>query len=196
MKLDADGSRSDGLSTNVLPQAIAIGCIHMGTITGKLNGVIPAHTPSGWRKEKASTSVDTWSEYSPFRSCGRPHAYSTTSSPRMISPLASSTTLPCSEAISRASSSMRASTRLRNANMTFARHVAPRLERGLGGGDRGIDVGRLGQQDLGLLLARRRIPDRRGAVRVAGGRAPGDAVLDAPEGRRAHGVLSTRWAGV
>jgi hypothetical protein len=24
-----------------LPQAIAIGCIHIGTITGKLNGVIP-----------------------------------------------------------------------------------------------------------------------------------------------------------
>ena len=49
-KFDAEGSRSVGLSTNVLPQAIATGCIHIGTITGKLNGVIPAQTPSGWRK--------------------------------------------------------------------------------------------------------------------------------------------------
>ena len=42
-RVDADGSRSDGLSTNVLPHAIAIGCIHIGTMTGKLNGVMPAH---------------------------------------------------------------------------------------------------------------------------------------------------------
>ena len=47
----ADGSRSDGLSTNVLPQAIALGNIHSGTIAGKLNGVIPATTPSGSRTE-------------------------------------------------------------------------------------------------------------------------------------------------
>jgi hypothetical protein len=38
-----------GLSTNVFPVAIAIGCIHNGTMIGKLNGVIPAHTPSGCR---------------------------------------------------------------------------------------------------------------------------------------------------
>ena len=43
MKLDADGSRSLGLSTNVFPVAIAIGCIHSGTMAGKLNGVMPAH---------------------------------------------------------------------------------------------------------------------------------------------------------
>ena len=42
---DADGSRSLGLSTNVLPQAMATGYIHIGTITGKLNGVMPATTP-------------------------------------------------------------------------------------------------------------------------------------------------------
>ena len=53
------GSRSEGLSTNVLPVAIAIGCIHSGTMIGKLNGVIPTHTPSGWRKECRSTSVET-----------------------------------------------------------------------------------------------------------------------------------------
>src|SRR3978361_1058903 len=50
-KLEHDGSRSLGLSTNVLPHAIAIGYIHIGTIAGKLNGVMPATTPSGWRHE-------------------------------------------------------------------------------------------------------------------------------------------------
>src|SRR4249920_2944499 len=48
---DADGSFSEGLSTKQLPHAIAGAHIHMGTIAGKLNGVIPATTPSGWRIE-------------------------------------------------------------------------------------------------------------------------------------------------
>ena len=51
MRIDADGSFSDGFRTNVLPQAIAIANIHIGTIAGKLNGVMPATTPSGWRIE-------------------------------------------------------------------------------------------------------------------------------------------------
>jgi len=46
---DADGSFSEGLRTNALPHAIAVANIHIGTIAGKLNGVIPATTPSGWR---------------------------------------------------------------------------------------------------------------------------------------------------
>ena len=41
------GTFSLGLSTNVLPQAMAMGYIHNGTIAGKLNGVMPAQTPSG-----------------------------------------------------------------------------------------------------------------------------------------------------
>src|SRR4051794_41509649 len=49
MYTDADGSFSDGFRTNVLPQAIELANIHIGTIAGKLNGVIPAVTPSGWR---------------------------------------------------------------------------------------------------------------------------------------------------
>ncbi len=36
---------------NALPQASALANIHIGTIAGKLNGVIPATTPSGWRIE-------------------------------------------------------------------------------------------------------------------------------------------------
>jgi hypothetical protein len=45
----AEGSFSEGLSTKAFPQAIAGAHIHMGTIAGKLNGVIPATMPSGWR---------------------------------------------------------------------------------------------------------------------------------------------------
>ncbi len=45
----AEGSFSDGFSTKVFPQAMAMGYIHMGTIAGKLNGVMPATTPRGWR---------------------------------------------------------------------------------------------------------------------------------------------------
>ena len=48
---EADGSFSDGFSTKQLPHAIAGAHIHMGTIAGKLNGVMPATTPSGCRIE-------------------------------------------------------------------------------------------------------------------------------------------------
>ena len=75
---------------------MATGYIHIGTIAGKLNGVMPAHTPSGCRKEKTSTSVEAWSEYSPLSSCGIPQANSITSRPRCTSPAASESTLPCS----------------------------------------------------------------------------------------------------
>ena len=48
---EADGSFSLGLRMNALPQAIALAHIHSGTMAGKLNGVMPATTPSGWRIE-------------------------------------------------------------------------------------------------------------------------------------------------
>src|SRR3954454_23015064 len=48
VQFDAEGSFSEGFSTNVFPHAIAGAHIHIGTMTGKLNGVIPATTPSGW----------------------------------------------------------------------------------------------------------------------------------------------------
>jgi hypothetical protein len=44
-----------------LPQAIATGNIHIGTMQGKLNGVMPATTPSGWRIVQLSMPVETWS---------------------------------------------------------------------------------------------------------------------------------------
>ncbi len=96
MRIEAEGTFSDGLRMKLLPQAIAIGNIHSGTITGKLNGVIPAQTPTGWRMVWVSTWVPTSCEYSPFRSCGMPQANSTTSMPRCTEPIASSSVLPCS----------------------------------------------------------------------------------------------------
>src|SRR5258707_1138623 len=72
VKNDADGSFSDGLRMNVLPVASAGAHIHIGTIAGKLNGVMPATTPSGWRIEYTSTPVEACSVMPPFRSCGKP----------------------------------------------------------------------------------------------------------------------------
>jgi len=56
-RIAADGSFSLGLRMKLLPQAMAIGNIHSGTMAGKLNGVMPATTPSGWRISRTSTPV-------------------------------------------------------------------------------------------------------------------------------------------
>ena len=111
---EAEGSRSDGFRMKQLPAASATGNIHIGTMAGKLNGVMPATTPSGWRREWLSTRVPTFSVTSPFSNCGAAVANSTTSAPRWISPLASDSTLPCSEVMTAASSSVRASRMPRN----------------------------------------------------------------------------------
>ena len=105
----------------MLPHAIATGNIHIGTIAGKLNGVMPAQTPTGWRCDQLSTSVPTFSLNSPFSICGMPQANSTTSVPRMTSPRASDSTLPCSTVISRASSSVCSSSSALKRNMIRAR---------------------------------------------------------------------------
>ncbi len=96
IKSATEGSRSDGLRMNVLPDAIAIANIQAGTIIGKLNGVIPAQTPSGWRIEYVSTVRETFSLNWPLSACGNAHAKSMTSSARATSPSASCTILPCS----------------------------------------------------------------------------------------------------
>ncbi len=148
-KFDSDGSRSLGLRTKVLPVAIATGYIHIGTMAGKLNGVIPAQTPSGWRKENRSTPVETWSENSPLSSVGMPQANSMTSRPRCTSPAASDSTLPCSSEMISASSLVRALTSSRNANSTLVRlrqrRLRPRLERGRRGAHGVVDVGGRGR---------------------------------------------------
>ena len=123
IRIDAEGTFSEGLSTNVLPHAIATGNIHNGTMTGKLNGVMPAQTPTGCRTLCVSTRVPTFSECSPFRSCGMPHANSTTSMPRCTEPIASGSVLPCSEVTSAASARWFFFSNSRNACMTRARRI-------------------------------------------------------------------------
>ncbi|MNF66744.1 hypothetical protein D3C84_485410 [compost metagenome] len=59
MNSEALGSVGLGLSTKVLPAASAMGYIHIGTITGKLNGVMPATTPKGWRIVQLSMPRET-----------------------------------------------------------------------------------------------------------------------------------------
>ena len=78
-----------GFRMNALPVARATGCIHIGTITGKLNGQMPATTPTGWRTVWMSTPVAMSNEYSPFSAALMPHAKSRVSRPRWISPRAS-----------------------------------------------------------------------------------------------------------
>ena len=85
----------------MFPHAMAFANIHMGTIAGKLNGVMPATTPSGCRIENTSTPEDTCSLKPPFSRWGAPVANSTFSSPRATSPTASDNTLPCCMVMSR-----------------------------------------------------------------------------------------------
>ncbi|MNR40873.1 hypothetical protein D3C85_1592020 [compost metagenome] len=61
MKSEADGSRSLGFRMKQLPAAMATGNIQHGTMHGKLKGVMPATTPSGWRSVQLSMPVETWS---------------------------------------------------------------------------------------------------------------------------------------
>ena len=57
-----EGTFSEVLSMKVLPQTMESGNIHMGTMAGKLNGVMPTQTPSGWRTEWLSMARPTFSE--------------------------------------------------------------------------------------------------------------------------------------
>ena len=116
-----DGSFSDGFRINVFPHAIATANIQHGIMAGKLNGVIPATTPSGWRMEYTSIPGPAPSVYSPFCKCGIPQANSTTSMPRCTSPRLSATTLPCSDESSSANSSILSSSNCLKRNITRAR---------------------------------------------------------------------------
>ncbi len=116
-----DGSFSEGFKIKVLPQAMATGNIHMGTMTGKLKGVIPTTTPSGCISDQESTPVPTFLECSPFNKCGIPQANSITSSPRVTSPAASLSTFPCSAVIIICNFSRFCSTKSLNLNITRAR---------------------------------------------------------------------------
>ena len=90
-------------------------------MAGKLNGVMPAQTPTGCIMEWLSTPRPTLRECSPLSRWGMPQANSTTSSPRVSSPWASEKTLPCSRLMRRASSSLCCSISSLKRNITRAR---------------------------------------------------------------------------
>ena len=183
MNSDADGSFSDGLSTNVLPQARALANIHIGTIAGKLNGVMPATTPSGWRIEYTSTPVAACSLKPPFIRCGTPQANSMFSSPRATSPIASESTLPCSAVSSDGDLLAVGVDQLAHAEhhlgpLRQARRP-PRREGRLGRRHGGVDLVDRRQVDLARLLAGRRIEHRRRAARGRLDDLAVDPVVDA-----------------
>jgi hypothetical protein len=117
----ASGSCSDGLRTNVFPHAIANGRNHMGTMKGKLKGVIPAKTPIGWRIRSESIPRETSSRLAPCMREGMPVATSTHSIPRRTSPAASLLALPLSRVTSAARSSFRSSSRYLSSKQARAR---------------------------------------------------------------------------
>src|ERR1051326_5169005 len=100
MRTAVRGTLSEGLRTNVLPHAIAMGNIHRGTIIGKLKAVMPTQTPTGYRVDQLSTAVPTRSTVSPIINVGAPQANSMHSIPRSNDPCASSLVLPFSSVIS------------------------------------------------------------------------------------------------
>ena len=116
-KINREGSFSEGFKMKQLPQAIATTNIHIGTMAGKLNGVIPTQIPKGCRILQLSILLPTFSENSPLIKCGTPHINSTTSIPRVIEPIESLITFPCSSVTCAASLSIsltRSSLNLKN----------------------------------------------------------------------------------
>ena len=105
----------------MLPHAIANGRNQNGTIAGKLNGTIAAHTPTGWRTVSASTLRATSSMIEPCMVVGTAHAASTISIMRPTSARASGRVLPISVVTHRASSSRRAVSFSRSVNRRRAR---------------------------------------------------------------------------
>ena len=70
IQMAAHGSFSLGLRTTALPAAIAIGKNHIGTIAGKLNGLMMPTTPSGTRLEWTSTPVEASSRVAALEQVG------------------------------------------------------------------------------------------------------------------------------
>ena len=79
----------------VLPTAMALGIVQLGTMDGKLNGVMDATTPKGTRSIRHSTPLLT-SWISPEAIWGKEQANSVTSIDFSISAFASPNVLPFS----------------------------------------------------------------------------------------------------
>jgi hypothetical protein len=107
----------------VFPQPIANGRNQNGTIAGKLNGTIAAHTPTGWRIVSASIPRETSSRIRPCMVVGMAQAHSTISIMRATSARASPIVLPISVVTERASSSRRLLSPSRSPKRSRARAI-------------------------------------------------------------------------
>ena len=176
----APGVCDDGLRMTALPAASAIGRIHIGTMTGKLNGVIAATTPSGWRSVTASTPVATLGVFMPARWTGRPHAYSTVSMPRVTPTRASGKVLPWSRVTSAASSSRCFQASSRKAKNTWLRTMSGRSRQAgkarLRGRHRAVDLGLAAARHARDDLAGGRVVDGAGLLGQDLDRPPADPV--------------------
>ncbi len=90
------GVRSDGFTITVFPQAKAYGKNQNGIMPGKLNGAMIATTPNGCRIMNSSIPRAISSNRLPCIIVGIPHATSTFSIARRISPWASFKVFPFS----------------------------------------------------------------------------------------------------
>ena len=182
ISIGAEGSRSDGFRMKVFPHAMATGNIHIGTMAGKLKGVMPATTPSGWRSDQLSISGPTLRLNSPLSRCGIPQAKSTTSIPRASSPSASACVLPCSREIARAISSAffsRSSLNLKNGRTRFIGGIVPHeAAAALAAATAALRSSDARQRQPCHFLARRRIEDGLRARGMDGGAAAVDGILD------------------
>ena len=97
-----------------------------GTIAGKLNGTIAAHTPTGWRIVSQSTLVATSSRMRPCIVWGTALAASHISTMRPTSARASGSVFPISRVTERASSSAWLSITWRRPNSQRARSITER----------------------------------------------------------------------
>ena len=88
-----------------LPRAMAFGMVQLGTMLGKLNGVIDATMPAGNLSTRHSTPRLT-SRTSPAVICGSEQANSVSSADLSTSARASPSIFPFSSVMSAASSSM------------------------------------------------------------------------------------------
>ena len=164
------GTFSEGLSTNVLPQVIATGNIQSGTIAGKLNGVIPAQTPTGWRIVSQSTCRAILASDWPMSRLGTPHANSTTSMPRWTDARASARVLPCSRVTRLASSSACAQPLAEpehHARPLDHRSLGPGRQRRCGRLHGPIDLAGRAEGNLGDGATVRRVEYRTGTIRSA-----------------------------
>ena len=107
----------------MFPHAMAKGRNQNGTIAGKLNGAIAAHTPTGCLTVSQSTPRATSSSTLPCIVVGTAHAHSTISIIRATSARASAIVLPISTVTDRASSSRLQCSPSRRANRRLPRSM-------------------------------------------------------------------------